>query len=288
MTVCLRVLLVLACLTPAAPLRAATLAEAQELFRARRYVEARTAFEQVAVAEPGNAEAAYRLGLLALMRDDQAEAVKRLEQATRLAPEAGPYFQALGDAYGLSTEQAGLFSKLSLARKCRAAYEQAVALEPGSIAARYALFAFYRQAPVIVGGGFAKARAQAIEIQKLDVVRGTLALVEMDVAEKKYSEAFAALAALRQSHPEAIDVPYQIGRTAAMSGLQLDQGEAAIKEYLQRSPGEEHAPLWAAHWRLGQILERKGDRAAARAEYAAALQLNPAQPQLIEAMSRVK
>jgi Flp pilus assembly protein TadD len=73
-----------------------------------------------------------------------------------------------------------------------------------------------------------------------------------------------------------------------MSGLQLDQGEAALKEYLRRSPGEEQAPLWAAHWRLGQIFERKGDRASARAEYQAALQLNPTQPQLIEAMQRVK
>jgi tetratricopeptide (TPR) repeat protein len=216
------------------------------------------------------------------------EAVARLEQATRLAPRMGSYFQALGDAYGLSTEQAGIFSKLILAGKCAAAYEKAVALEPGNVAARYALVSFYRQAPAIAGGGFDKARLQAIEIQRIDVVRGTIALVELNVAERKYAEAFAALALLRRSHPEAIDVPYQIGRTAAMSGLELDQGEAAMKEYLRLSPGEEQAPLWAAHWRLGQIFERKGDRAAARAEFAAALQLNPTQPQLLAAMKRVK
>jgi tetratricopeptide (TPR) repeat protein len=194
----------------------------------------------------------------------------------------------LGDAYGVSAEQAGLFSKLGLARQCGAAYERAVALAPGDVSARYALFTFYRQAPSIAGGGFDKARAQAAEIQNLEPVRGTLALAELNVAEKKYAEAFALLVNLRRSHPGAIAATYQIGRAAAMSGLELEQGEAALKEYLHRSPGEEDAPLWAAHWRLGQIFERKGDRAAARAEFAAALQLNPTQPQLLEAMARVK
>ncbi len=285
----LRVLAALACLAAAAaPGGAATPAEAQALYQARRYPEAQAAFEAIAAADPGNAEAAYRLGLLALMRDDAPEAVRRLERATQLAPGQAAYFQALGDAYGVSAESAGLFSRLGLARRCGAAYEQAVALAPANASARYALFSFYRQAPSIAGGGFDKARAQALELQKLDAVRGGLALVELDVAEKNYAEAFDRLAALRRGHPDAAAVAYQIGRTAAMSGQQLDLGEAALKEYLRRSPGEEDAPLWAAHWRLGLIHERKGDRAAAREEYAAALKLNPTQPQLIEAMARVK
>jgi len=285
----LRALAAFTCLAAAAaPGRAATLAEAQALYQARRYPEAQAAFEQIAAAEPENAEAAYRLGLLALMRDDAPEAVRRLERATQLAPREAAYFQALGDACGVSAEGAGLFGRLGLARRCGAAYEQAVALAPANVSARYALFSFYRQAPAIAGGGFDKARVQALELQKLDAIRGGLALVELDVAEKKYAEAFDRLAALRRDHPDAAAVAYQTGRTAAMSGQQLDLGEAALKEYLRRSPGEEDAPLWAAHWRLGLIYERKGDRAAAREEYAAALKLNPAQPQLNEAMARVK
>jgi len=288
MTVRLRALALFAGLALAARLTAATLAEAEELFRARRYAEAGATFEQIAAAEPGNAQAAYRLGQLALKRDDPAEAVRRLQRATELAPQEGDYFQALGDAYGISAERAGLFSKLGLARQCGAAYERAVALAPGNVSARHALFTFYRQAPAIAGGGLDKARAQAEEIQKLEPVRGTLALAELNVAEKKYAEAFALLADLRRRYPDAIAVTYQIGRAAAMSGLELDRGEAALQEYLRRSPDEEDAPLWAAHWRLGQIFERKGDRAAARAEFAAALQLNPTQPQLLEAAARVK
>jgi tetratricopeptide (TPR) repeat protein len=274
-------------LTSIGRLHAATLAEAQELYRAKRYAEARTAYAQVAAADPDNAEAAYHLGQLALMRNEQEEAVKWLEKATALAPRSSPYFRALGDAYGLSAQKAGLFSKLGFARKCLAAYEQGVALDPQSVNARYALFNFYRSAPAIIGGGVDKARTQAQEIQKLDVVRGTLALAELSVADKKYEKAFEALENLRRSHPEALDAVYQIGRVTALSGLRLDEGAASLKEYLTHTPDDNQPPLWAAHWRLGQIFEKKGDPAAARAEYEVALKLNPTQPQLIEAMKRL-
>ena len=56
----------------AGAIRATTLAEAQDLYKTKRYAEARTAFEQVLVAEPGNAAAAYCLGTLALMRGGTA------------------------------------------------------------------------------------------------------------------------------------------------------------------------------------------------------------------------
>lgn len=284
----LRTVPVLTCLATAGLIHAASFDEAQALYRTKRYAEARDAFEQVAAAEPNNAAAAYHLGQLALMRNAEAEAIKWLEKATALAPQSASYYQALGDAYGLAAQKAGLFSKPGLARKCRLAYERAVELEPENVDARYALFTFLRQAPAIAGGGLDKARAQAQEIRKRDMVRGTIALVELSVIEKKFDEAFDALAALRRSHPEAWDAAYQVGRTAAMSGQRLDDGETALKEYLAHTPDDDQAPLWAAHWRLGQILEKKGDPTGARAEYQAALRLNPTQPQLLEAMQRVK
>jgi tetratricopeptide (TPR) repeat protein len=272
----------------AGPLGAATAAEAEELYCARRYVEARTAFEQVIAAEPGNANAAFRLGELALMRDAPDEAARWLEQAVALVPRSSRYFRVLGDAYGLSAQRAGIFSKLGLARKCRAAYEQAVALDPESIEARYALFTYCRQAPSIAGGGTEKARAQALEIQKRDEVRGTLALVELSVAEHRFDEAFGTLDDLRRRHPESSAASFQFGRAAAMCGQRLDQGAAALRQYLATTPDENQPPLWAAHWRLGQILEKSGDTPGARAEYEAALKLNPTQPQLVEAAGRLK
>jgi tetratricopeptide (TPR) repeat protein len=288
MSACLRPRFIAAFLIAGGFARGATFDEAQALYRAKRYAEAREAFEQVAAAEPGNAEAAYHLGELALMRNDEPAAIAWLEKAVVLMPRSAAYEQTLGDAYGLAAQKAGLFSKPGLARKCRLAYEKAVALEPDNIDARYALFTFYRQAPAIAGGGLDKARAQAEEIRKRDVVRGTVALAEVSIAEKKYDDAYEALVDLRRNHPDCWDAAYLLGRTAAMSGRHLDDGAAALREYLAHTPDEDAAPLWAAHWRLGQISERKGDAPAARAEYEAALKLNPTQPQLLEAIQRVK
>jgi len=266
---------------------AATTAEADELYRAKRYPEARAAYEQVIATEPANANAAFHLGQLALMRNAPEEAAKWLEQATTLNPGSAPYLTALGDAYGLWAQNAGLFSKLGLARKSQTAYEKAVALDPEDLDARDSLLNFYRQAPAIAGGGMDKARAQALEIQKRDPLRGTIALVDISAVEKKYDEAFSLLEDVLRRHPGELTAQYQLGRTSAMSGQRLDQGEAALRKYLAAQTGEDLPPRWAAHWRLGLILEKKGDVAGARAEYAEALKLNPTQPQLVEAARRV-
>ena len=284
---CFSPLLLAVCLIGTNFCRATPATDAEELYRAKRYPEARAAFERVVAAEPANADAAYYLGQLALMRDDPDEAAKWLEQAAVLTPGSARNFCALGDAYGLQAQKAGLFSKLGLAQKSAAAYEKAVALDPEDMEARYSLFTFCRQAPGIAGGGLDKARAQALEIQKRDPLRGAIALVELCTAENKYDEAFRLLDDILRRHPEALVASYQFGRTAAMSGQRLDQGEASLRTYLAAPPDEDRPPLWAAHWRLGQILEKKGNLVGARAEYEAGLKLNPTQPQLVEAGRRV-
>ncbi len=257
----LHAFLVIVGLGCAGPGRPATVSGAEELYRSKRYPEARAAYEQLIAADAHNADAAYHLGQLALMRNAPEEAAKWLEQAAALTPGSAKYLCALGDAYGLWAENANLFSKLGLARKSQAAYEKAVVLDPEDIEARNSLFDFYRQAPAIAGGGLDKARAQALEIEKRDPLRGTVALVELSTAEKKFAEAFALLDELLRRQPAALIANYQFGRTAAMCGQRLDQGEAALRHYLAAPSDDDLPPQWAARWRLGQILEKKGDLA---------------------------
>jgi hypothetical protein len=60
--------------------------------------------------------------------------------------------------------------------------------------------------------------------------------------------------------------------------MQLDRGQAALQQCLQLPlpAGTDHRTCYAnIHFRLGNILEKKGDPAAARAEYAAARQVYP-------------
>jgi TolA-binding protein len=73
-----------------------------------------------------------------------------------------------------------------------------------------------------------------------------------------------------------------------MRGKRLEEGVAALQQYLSTPPDESQPPLWAARWRLGQIFVKQGDISRARAEFAAGLQLNPTQPQLVEAARDLK
>jgi len=54
---------------------------------------------------------------------------------------------------------------------------------------------------------------------------------------------------------------------------------------LTPAPGEPgRAPT---HWRIGNILEKQGDKAGARAAYEAALQADPKFPPAIEALKKL-
>lgn len=262
---------------------------AVELYN-QRQPGAQAAFEKLAAANPDNASILFYLGRLALQRNDHESAVKYLEKAVALAPKDSRMHQRLGDAYGLSAQKAGLFSKMSLAGKCRTAYEKAVELDPRSLDARFALLGFYQQAPSIAGGGLDKAHAQAQEIRKLDESRGREAIAGLYIVEKKYAEAFAEFEAGLKDKPDDYAALYQYGRLAAISGERRDQGLAALRKCLAQTPPDTSPPQpghAAAHWRIGNILEKQNDKAGARAAYEAALQIDPKFPQAIESLKKL-
>jgi tetratricopeptide (TPR) repeat protein len=265
----------------------AAFSAAVDLFSQRKPLEAQKAFETLAAADAGNADVQFYLGRIALQRDDHEKAVAYLEKAVALAPGDARYHHRLGDAYGLSAQKAGMFSKMSLAGKCRAAYEKAVELDPRNIAARLSLLGFYQQAPGIVGGGLDKALAQAQEIKRLDPARGRMAIAGVYVLEKKYAEAFAEFDEALKEQPGDYAALFQTGRLAAITGERLAGGLEALRQCLIQTPPENQPGHAAAHWRIGNILEKQNDRAGARAAYEAALKVDPKFPQAIESLKKL-
>jgi tetratricopeptide (TPR) repeat protein len=268
----------------------ADLTAARALLAARRPAEAQAAFERLHAADPANAEVNHTLGQLANRRGDPAQAIPYFTAAATAEPHAGRHQQGLGDAYGRQAERAGIFGGLGLARKCVAAYERAVALEPANVEFRLSLLEFYRLAPALVGGGTAKAQAQVDAIRALDPVRGRIAAATLLAGEKRTTEAFAEFAAALQAQPDDVVALYQLGRLAALTGAELDRGAAALGRYLElpevmlpQAPG--HA---SGHWRLGQVRERQGDREGARAALEAALRLEPGFKPAAEALRRLR
>ncbi|HET9768907.1 MAG TPA: tetratricopeptide repeat protein [Thermoanaerobaculia bacterium] len=285
------------------------LAPGIQAFEARRFEEARKFFAPYAAAHPQDADAAYYLGrtLAALRQTD--DAIAWLEKAAKLAPRRSDVQLWLARAYGTAAQQASLLRKGGLAKNAHEAWLKAVELDPGNLDARSDLITFYLVAPGFMGGSVEKAREQAGEIAKRDAVRGAIAraniaLDQKDPAaaerivqealakhpgepqlrnslglfyqsQKRWDAAFDVYEAMLAADPDAWNALYQIGRTAALSGKRLDRGAAALQRYLGHTPDSESPPLANAHYRLGMIFEKQGNKAGARAEYQAAIKLDP-------------
>lgn len=257
------------------------------LYGQRKPLEAQKAFEALAAADAGNADVQFYLGRLALQRDDHEKAVAHLAKAVALVPTDARYHHRLGDAYGLAARKASLFSQMGLAKKCKAAYEKAVELDPKNIDARFGLMGFFQQAPGIVGGGMDKALLQAQAIKQLDPARGRMAIAGVYVSEKKYAQAFAEFDEALKEKPGDYAALFQSGRLTAITGERLAAGLAALRQCLAQTPPENQPGHAAAHWRIGNILEKQNDRTGARTAYEAALKIDPKFPQAIESLRKL-
>ncbi len=249
---------------------------AMQCYRAQAFAEAREIFSRLAGREPGKVEIDFHLGRLALWFDEGELALTHLERALRTAPGEARIHNALGDAYGSAAQNAHLLAKLGWARKCRAAYERAVELDPANPAYRWSLVGYFCVAPRLAGGGLEKARAQAGEIARLDPMEGRTARATLALAEQNWEAAFAEFDPVLREMPDNFLALYQVGRCAALSGRQIERGIAALRRCLElTAPAGENLPTFACvHFRLGNLLEKKGDPTAA-AEYAAARRAHP-------------
>jgi tetratricopeptide (TPR) repeat protein len=278
-------------------------------YQERRYEEARRFFAAYVLQHPRDAAAAYWHGRTLLGLGTLDEATRELVRATELAPRQGEYHLWLGRAYGRAALAAGMLRQAGLAKDAQAALEKAVSVDPNLLDARADLIQFYLMAPSFMGGSVDKAREQAAAIAQRDAVRGAIAratiaidqedlpgaVKELEAAvqrsngdsrarmtlgsilqqQEKWDAAFAQYDAILAREPDHWDALYQVGRAAALSGRRLDRGEAALRRYVAHPQGPESPPIANAHYRLGMVLEKKGDKAAARTAYQAALRLDP-------------
>ena len=228
------------------------------------------------------------------------------EKATELAPENGLYHLWLGRIYGEKADHVGFLTAAGLAGKVRTEFERAVEFSPNSWEARSDLAEFYLEAPGIVGGSKDKALAQADQIAPLDPAMADWVKGRIDEknkenadAEKEYRAAIEAshggarawlnLAgfyhhqnrlddmeqALRTLETRPLDHPAALVDGANIllrTGTDYPLAVRLVRRYLASNTVEE-APSFKAHCLLGELLEKENDRAAAAAEYRAALAL---------------
>ena len=244
-----------------------------------------------------------------LQTGEREDALDLAEDVADAAPRSAQAQYWLGNAYGQRIGEVGMLTQARYAPKLREAFERALALDPTIHEARLALVQFHLQAPSIVGGDPAVAKAQQRELARRDPPRGHFALAQIAESEQdealavreyiaawkarpdnksfrmaaglamqsagRWDDAHALFAAWTKEDRGYAPAWYQLGRLAAISGKHLEDGSAGLRKYLAMKPERGQPEPKHAWYRLGQVQAHAGDVAAARASLQQALKLDP-------------
>jgi tetratricopeptide (TPR) repeat protein len=257
-------------------------------------------------SNPADAQAYHLLSRAYFHLKKWDQAIANGERAVQLNPNNSNYYMWLGRAYGEKADEASFITAAGLARKIRANFEKAVEVDGNNIAARTDLAEFYIEAPGFMGGGTDRAAEQAQKIAPLDAAKAHW--VYARVAEKKKDAAtaereyFAAikaspspdnwlsLASFYRRQARLADMENAVNKAMSSdlkqsnslfdaatlllrAGRNLPGAAEYVRKYLSLPTQNEEAPAFEAHYVLGEILEKQGDRAAAAEQYRASLAL---------------
>jgi tetratricopeptide (TPR) repeat protein len=257
------------------------------------------------VARGQNAEAYAMLSRVYYTLDDYDTAVKNAAKAVEIKPNEATYHFLLGRAYGQKADQAGALSAMSLAKKAAGEFEKALQLDPGDKAARRALAEFYTEAPGFMGGGRDKARKLADQSMTSDPstanwILGLVANKEKQWVEaenrfkasvkasggaasdwielahfyawgKRWNEFESAMGSALSSNKKNPADLVNASELLIGTGRNFPAAAQALKTYLASPKKDEDYPAFRAHFLLGQLYEKSGDKKQAAEEYRAAL-----------------
>jgi len=255
---------------------------------------------------PTDAESANLLCRAYFALEDWNRAESSCRKAASLDPDNGRFHLWLGRVYGEKADRSNFLSAAGLAGKVRGEFERAVQLNPKDMDARLDLAEFYLAAPGIVGGGEQKARDQARSIASLNPARehwvyARIAEQKKDAAtaereyhqyidlsqgdaeawlnlalflqrQKRFDEMEQAIIKLSQSPMAKPDVLVEGAQMLYRAGRSYPFAIELLHRYLASGPVEA-APAFKAHYLLGTLLEKQGDKAGAADQYRASLSL---------------
>jgi len=291
---------------------------AKKLWEEKKIVEAKKMLSAIPDENKDYAEAQYYLGRLAIDESKFDDAAEFFEEAVDANDKVADYHVWLGDTYATIAQKANLFRQGLLAPKMKKAWEKAIELDPNNINSRESLIGFYMQAPSMMGGSiesakeiakqliklkpdeghkqmgdifskenkFPEAEKEYLEMVKCNPVRVPF-LANFYMTQKQYDKAYSLYEEALKKNPEDFRSIYQIGRICAISGQRLDRGEECLKKYLTYQPKEKEASHAGANMRLGQIYEKRGNKAEAKKLYELAIKMDAKLTEAKEGLERV-
>lgn len=279
---------------------------AKEMLAAGRIDEAIAELNGRLSSSPADAESSNLLCRAYYTLEEWDRAESHCRKAVSLDPQNGRFHLWLGRVYGEKADRVNFISAASLAGKVRGEFERAVQLNPKDVEARLDLVEFYIDAPGIVGGGEEKARQQAQTVGTVNPARehwvyARIAEHRKDTAtaereyrqyielskgdaeawlnlalflrrQKRIDEMEKALVKLSQAPNPEPDVLWEASAMLERAGRHFPLATELVNRYLASGPVEK-APAFKAHYLLGILLEKQGDKAGAAREYRTSLSL---------------
>ncbi|PYT81871.1 MAG: hypothetical protein DMG40_07865 [Acidobacteria bacterium] len=300
-----------------------SLEEARRAYEASNYAKAVQVLQEAAAKQPKNGDIQLLLAKNYFELQEHDAAIRSAEKAVALDPQNSVFHEWLGRAYGDKADHTGWFSAMSLAKKARKEFQQAVELDEGNFSARQALVEFDCSAPGIVGGGEEKAQPQIQKMMELDAAEGHYAAGNCRRQKKNFVAADEEFTKSLESHPKSAELIYDIGDYAMKRGQperlfavaeagervapndprgkfyrgvglvlereKLEEAKRLLQEYATRAPKRNGypSPAWVHAW-LGRLYESKNEPANAREEFKSALQLDPKNKMAQEELKKLK
>jgi tetratricopeptide (TPR) repeat protein len=257
------------------PLSAQCVPAVQRLIIDRKHDDARAALGAHLKRAPDDDAAMDCMGRLLLEQGKSGEAVEWLEKAVKSDGKSAQHHLWLGIALRAEGQKAGMLRASRLVGRMRTELEQALALDPSLVDARYALVQLYAGAPAMMGGSIPKAREQASEMLKLNPMRGHIGYGVVAEQEKDYAAAEREFLAAISVRPDS-DVAYSA--TGAFYRRRERWTDAIImyeKQLTVMPKDAAPAKVSNANYFLGMAHEKSGHRDKAKTAYQAAIAANP-------------
>ena len=258
---------------------------------------------------PSDAEAFHLLSRAYYELEQWDLSIAAAQRAAALNPASSEYHLWLGRAYGNKASHASWFTAVMLAKKTRAEFEKAVQLDENNVNARSDLAEYYMEAPGFLGGGVDKARAAFWLKARLAEKDGNSAEAEQNYREaikvsndpggewlnlarfyrheKRFREMQEAIDHAVSYEKRKTNVLFEAAALLFRAGRNFPTAALLVRKYISTKPHEETAPTFQAHYLLGEILEKQGQKEAAAEEYRAVVSMASDFHQAQEALRRV-
>ena len=185
-----------------------------------------------------NANDAETLVLSAAVKQlwgDLDAAEKLAERAVAADPGNARYHYRLAQIEGEKARNASVIHQFGLARRFKKEAETTIELDPNHVRALQAMIEFHLQAPSVIGGDKAKARAIADQLMKIDPVEGYRAQVTLARYDKQEGRIEELLRKAVETRPGSYDARLALGEWCGTQKT-FEEAERHAREAVRLRP----------------------------------------------------